>query len=65
MNISHTCCVSLVGFDWGPSPSLAMYECWIKHSSNAVTKTLSSPVSRTERRKQGPHTQTKGAQPGG
>lgn len=21
MNISHTCCVSLVGFDWGPSPS--------------------------------------------
>lgn len=22
MNISHTCCVSLVGFDWGPNPSL-------------------------------------------
>lgn len=22
MNISHTCCVSLVGFNWGPSPSL-------------------------------------------
>lgn len=21
MNISHTCCVSLVGFDWGPNPS--------------------------------------------
>lgn len=21
MNILHTCCVSLVGFDWGPSPS--------------------------------------------
>lgn len=22
MNISDTCCVSLVGFDWGPNPSL-------------------------------------------
>lgn len=22
MNISHTCCVSLVDLDWGPNPSL-------------------------------------------
>lgn len=35
----------VVGFDSGPDPRLGKYECRIKHSSNAVTKTLSSLLS--------------------
>lgn len=38
MNISHTCCVSLVGSDLGLGPGSGKHECRIKHSSNAVTK---------------------------
>lgn len=42
----HLLCV-FGGFWLGTQSHTAMYECWIKHSSHAVTKTLSSPVNHT------------------
>lgn len=41
---THLLCV-FGGFWLGTQSQPGMYECWIKHSSNAVTKTLSSPVN--------------------
>lgn len=62
MNISLTCCVSLVGFDWGPNPSLRCMNVGL-NIHQMLSQKLYPLLSTTHRHKQAP-TRTRGAQPG-
>lgn len=62
MNISLTCCVSLVGFDWGPNPSLRCMNVGL-NIHQMLSQKLYPLLSTTQRHKQAP-TRTRGAQPG-
>lgn len=63
MNISLTCCVSLVGFDWGPNPSLRCMNVGL-NIHQMLSQKLYPLLSTTHKDTNRPLTQTKEAQPG-